>query len=47
MISFDFLEDDNEKIEYINSLTNLIKKKNDKISPESLNEYLETIKIMR
>ena len=31
-------EDDNEKIEYINSLGNLIK--NDEISPESLNEAL-------
>lgn len=38
MITFDFLEDDNEKIEYINSLGNLIK--NDEISPESLNEAL-------
>lgn len=45
MITFDFLEDDNEKIEYINSLGNLIK--NDEISPESLNECLEIIKIMR
>lgn len=38
MVTFDFLEDDNEKIEYINSLGNLIK--DDEISPESLNEAL-------
>lgn len=38
MVTFDFLENDSEKIEYINSLGNLIK--DDEISPESLNEAL-------
>jgi hypothetical protein len=38
MVTFDFLENDSEKIEYINSLGNLIK--GDEISPESLNEAL-------
>lgn len=38
MISFDFLEDDSEKIEFIESIGQIIKDGN--ISPESLNEAL-------
>ena len=38
MIDFSFLEDDTEKIEFINNIGNLIK--NGEVSPESLNETL-------
>jgi len=38
MVDFSFLEDDSEKIEFINDIGNLIQ--NGEISPESLNECL-------
>ena len=38
MVDFSFLEDDSEKIEFINSIGNLIQ--NGEISAESLNECL-------
>ena len=38
MINFDFLESDSEKVEFINSIGNLIQ--NGEIAPEKLNECL-------
>ena len=38
MVDFSFLEDDTEKIEFINSIGNLIQ--NGEVSPEALNETL-------